>query len=323
MGSLSLIIPCLTWSDSPLHRGTVSFSQSSRGTRSSMSKRPGHFSKAWVPKRYRMWSIESGGTRSPAPERIGQPGLMPPGGPVPARRTRMYLLVVPLLLAGAACNQKMAIQPKDVPLRESEFYPNGSSARPLPDNTVPRGYLDDDPAFYTGKTPAAASSSKTPPAGGPVSLESAGTASTQAANLAANVLPRTPGQNDIDYFPLAVTAEIVSRGQDRFNIFCAPCHSRLGDGQGMIVKRGFRAPPSFHIDRLRTAPVGHFFDVITNGFGAMPDYAQQVSPRDRWAISAYVRALQLSQNATIADVPPDKRGELDSGGQQNGGGQQK
>jgi hypothetical protein len=86
----------------------------------------------------------------------------------------------------------------------------------------------------------------------------------------------------------------------------------------MIVKRGFRAPPSFHIERLRTAPVGHFFDVITNGFGAMPDYAQQVSPRDRWAIIAYIRALQLSQNATLGDVPTDKRSELDAGGGSNG-----
>jgi len=234
-----------------------------------------------------------------------------------ARAAEVCLVTGVLLLGASACNQKMAIQPKEVPLRESEFFPNGSSARPLPDNTVPRGHLQDDPAFYTGKTPSPPSSGKTTaPAQRPVTTEVAGSANAQAAYLAANVLPGTPGQNDIDYFPIAVTPEVVCRGRERFNIFCAPCHSRLGDGQGMVVKRGFRAPPSFHIDRLRTAPVGHFFDVITNGFGAMPDYGQQVRPADRWAIIAYIRALQLSQNATIADVPPDKRGELDAGGQQ-------
>lgn len=235
------------------------------------------------------------------------------------------LLLATLLIMVPACNQKMAIQPKYVPLRESEFFPNGMSARPLPDNSVPRGYLEDDPAFYTGKKAAgspaaglAVPAPSTQAAAAPGTGGEPGTSAAQAANLAANVLPRSAGQQDIDYFPLTVTAEVLDRGQQRFNVFCAPCHSRLGDGQGMIVKRGFRAPPSFHIDRLRTAPVGHFFDVITNGFGAMPDYAQQVSPRDRWAIIAYIRALQLSQNATLGDVPTDKRSELDAGGVSNG-----
>ena len=235
------------------------------------------------------------------------------------------LLLASLLMIVPACNQKMAIQPKYVPLRESEFFPNGMSARPLPDNSVPRGYLEDDPAFYTGKKAAGSPSAglavpapSTQAAAAPGTGGEPGTSAAQAANLAANVLPRSAGQQDIDYFPLTVTAEVLDRGQQRFNVFCAPCHSRLGDGQGMIVKRGFRAPPSFHIDRLRTAPVGHFFDVITNGFGAMPDYAQQVSPRDRWAIIAYIRALQLSQNATLGDVPTDKRSELDAGGVSNG-----
>src|SRR5262249_15538535 len=317
MGCLSPIILCLTSRDLRLHRGTGSFSQLSRRTRSSISRGRGHFSRAWGPKRSQMWIIEARCPRPLAPRRPGRPGPILTMTPRRSRATKMCLLLGSLLLAVPACNQKMAIQPKDVPLRESEFFPNGSSARPLPDNTVPRGYLADDPAFYTGKMPSAASSSKTgAPAQRPAAAGVAGTANSQAANLAANVLPGTPGQTDIDYFPIAVTAEVVSRGQERFNIFCAPCHSRLGDGQGMIVKRGFRAPPSFHIDRLRAAPVGHFFDVMTNGFGAMPDYGQQVSPADRWAIIAYIRALQLSQNATIADVPSDKRGELDAGGQQ-------
>jgi hypothetical protein len=114
----------------------------------------------------------------------------------------------------------------------------------------------------------------------------------------------------VDTFPFPITEEVMKRGQERFNIFCSPCHSRLGDGQGMIVKRGFMSPPSFHSERLRKAPIGHFFDVITNGYGAMHSYASRVPPKDRWAIIAYIRALQLSQNATIADVP---EGEINKG----------
>jgi mono/diheme cytochrome c family protein len=110
--------------------------------------------------------------------------------------------------------------------------------------------------------------------------------------------------------PLPITPELLARGQERFNIFCAPCHDRVGKGQGMVVQRGFRPPPSYHTDRLRAAPVGHFVDVIANGFGAMPDYAAQIPPRDRWAIVAYIRALQLSQNAALADVPPAERQRL-------------
>jgi len=256
------------------------------------------------------------------------------------RQVGVAALIGFFLACASSCNQKMAIQPKEVPLRESDLYPDGMSARPLPDNTVPRGHLEDDPAFYTGKksagTGAASSGAAVPtrPASGvppstPGALSPQGAARSiaapgagsggpqiQASGTPANT-PAGPGaQADIDYFPIAVTAELIARGQERFTIFCSPCHSRLGDGQGMIVKRGYRQPPSFHIDRLRSAPVGHFFDVITNGFGAMPDYAQQVSPRDRWAIIAYIRALQLSQHATLADVPQDKLSELEAGGQQ-------
>ncbi len=122
--------------------------------------------------------------------------------------------------------------------------------------------------------------------------------------------------------PFAVTADVLARGQERYNIYCVPCHSQLGDGNGMIVQRGFRRPPSFHTDRLRKAPLGYFFDVMTNGFGAMTDYASQIAPRDRWSIVVYIRALQLSQAATIADVPtgqkvpsepPQLRGDPPSG----------
>ena len=112
-------------------------------------------------------------------------------------------------------------------------------------------------------------------------------------------------------FPFPVTAEVMARGQERFNVYCAPCHGRTGEGNGTIVQRGFRAPPSYHEERLRNTPVGYFFDVMTNGFGAMQDYAAQVSVTDRWAIAAYIRALQLSRRATVADIPPDRRGDLD------------
>jgi len=161
-------------------------------------------------------------------------------------------------------------QPKYIPLRASEFFKNGSSARPLPEDTVARGTLQDDAAFYTGKD----------------------------------------GNTVLDTLPFPVTKEVLDRGEQRFNIYCAPCHDRTGSGRGMIVQRGYRQPPSYHIDRLRQAPIGHFYDVMTNGFGAMPDYRAQIQPRDRWAIAAYVRALQLSQNAKEADVPQEDRGKL-------------
>ena len=116
------------------------------------------------------------------------------------------------------------------------------------------------------------------------------------------------GNNPGDYMPFPVTAELLARGQQRYDIYCAPCHSRVGDGKGVIPSRGFpRKPPSYHTERLRKAPLGYFFDVITNGFGAMPDYASQIPPRDRWAIVAYIRALQLSQDATSADVPAGQK----------------
>jgi len=175
-----------------------------------------------------------------------------------------------LIVVTSACRQDMHDQPKYVPLRESTFFNDARSARPLVEGTVARGQLRDDPLLYTGKVD--------------------GTLAT--------------------VLPFAVTDRVVARGRQRFDIFCSPCHGRTGQGDGMIVRRGYRHPPSFHQDRLRDAPVGHFFDVITNGFGAMPDYAAQIRPADRWAIVAYVRALQLSTHATIADVPTAERGKL-------------
>ncbi|HLY17116.1 MAG TPA: cytochrome c [Bryobacteraceae bacterium] len=176
----------------------------------------------------------------------------------------------------AGCRQDMQDQPKYIPLRPSSFFADGRSERPLVEGTVARGHLEADTVFYTGKAD-----------GKPVAA-----------------------------FPFPVTREVLDRGQERFNIYCSPCHDRMGTGRGMIVRRGFThpPPPSYHIDRLRQAPDGYIFDVITNGLGAMPDYAAQIPPADRWAIVAYVRALQLSQHASVNDVPPDARGQLNKGG---------
>jgi mono/diheme cytochrome c family protein len=119
------------------------------------------------------------------------------------------------------------------------------------------------------------------------------------------------GKTALNILPFPLTRQVLARGQERFNIFCAPCHDRLGTGEGMVVRRGLRRPPSYHIDRLREAPLGYFVNTMTTGFGAMPDYAGQVPPADRWAIAAYIQALQLSQNARLADVPPAERKKLE------------
>ncbi len=167
-----------------------------------------------------------------------------------------------VLLILAGCRNDMHDQPRFKPLAESDFYPDLRSERQPVEGTVARGEVHEDAYFYTGMV----------------------------------------GSNPGDYMPFPVTQDVLERGRQRFDIYCTPCHSRLGDGNGMIVQRGFQRPPSYHTDRLRKAPLGYFFYVMTNGFGAMPDYAAQIPPHDRWCIVAYIRALQLSQNATQADV---------------------
>jgi mono/diheme cytochrome c family protein len=162
-------------------------------------------------------------------------------------------------------------QPKYIPLRQSTFFVDQRSARPPVAGTVARGQLREDTLLYTGKVNGA----------------------------------------DATMFPFPIDEPVLRRGRERFDIYCSPCHARTGEGDGMIVRRGYRHPPSFHDERLRTVAVGHFFDVMTNGFGAMPDYAAQVSAEDRWAIAAYIRALQLSAHATIDDVPTSQRAKLD------------
>src|SRR5450759_716906 len=170
-----------------------------------------------------------------------------------------------------SCRQDMHDQPKDGAVRQGDFFADGRSARPITEGTVARGHLNDDTLLYTGKG-----------ADGKPSNE----------------------------FPMPVTRAPMLRGEQRYNVFCTPCHDRTGSGNGMIVRRGYRRPPTYHSDRLRQQPNGYLYDVITNGFGAMPDYAAQIPPPDRWAIVAYIRALQLSQQASIDDVPAAERGQL-------------
>jgi mono/diheme cytochrome c family protein len=139
-----------------------------------------------------------------------------------------------------------------------------------------------------------------------------GTVARGSLKVAGRVEAGAAALEAINTFPFAITPEVLARGQDRYNISCSPCHSQLGDGNGMIVQRGFRRPPSFHDERLRQATTGHFYDVITNGIGAMSSYNDQLSPEDRWKVIAYIRALQLSQRATINDVPPAEKAKLEA-----------
>jgi mono/diheme cytochrome c family protein len=170
-----------------------------------------------------------------------------------------------------ACRQDMHDAPRYEPLEASTLFVDGRSSRTFVANTVARGVLREDEHLYQG----------------------------------------TINGQLTDMFPMPVNAETLARGRERYNVFCSPCHGRTGQGNGMIVQRGFRAPSSLHDERLRNAPVGYYVNVETNGFGAMSDYSAQVLPADRWAIAAYIRALQFSQRATVDDVPADRRGELD------------
>jgi mono/diheme cytochrome c family protein len=211
------------------------------------------------------------------------------------------LLALALCLLTTGCQQKMARQPAYRPLQESDFFADNRAARPLVAGTIARGHLQSDTQFFTGRrSPYGAEAHAVAVVGSGSPFGTAATALVQ-------------GQF-VDTFPLPVTEEVLQRGRERFTIFCTPCHDRLGTGNGKIVQRGFTKPPSYHELRLRQAPAGYFFDVITHGHGAMPDYASQVPPRDRWAIVGYIRALQLSQHATLQDVPEEERKRLSEGG---------
>jgi hypothetical protein len=189
------------------------------------------------------------------------------------RPTSSALLLLLAALLASGCRQDMHDQPKYLPDAASRFFADGRADRPQVPGTVPYGSFRAEPALLEGKVD-----------GKPV------------AEL-----------------PVPLSMALLERGRERYDIYCSPCHDRVGDGNGMIVQRGFRRPPSFHIPRLREAPAGHFFDVVTNGFGVMLSYRAQIEVEDRWAIVAYVRALQLAQNATVADVPQGERATLEAG----------
>ena len=193
-------------------------------------------------------------------------------GRLTVRRALLPVAALAAVLTLGACQQKMANQPRYDPYEQSDFFADGMASRPRIEGTVARGEMSSNAFLDTGKI---------------------------------------NGQY-ADGYPVPVTAELINRGHERFDIYCAQCHGRVGDGNGMIPSRGYRKPPSFHIDRLRTATTGHYFDVMTNGFGAMPPYGTMIGPGDRWAIIAYIRALQLSQNATVADIPAADRAKLDA-----------
>lgn len=177
-------------------------------------------------------------------------------------------------LAGAGCELRQAMydQPKYNPLQRSEFFRDQRSARPIPEGTVAVGHLKNDEHLYDG------------------------------------IVDGKPAE----LFPYPISREILARGQERYNIFCMPCHDMAGTGNGMVVQRGYKRPASFHEPRLRTSPPGYFYSAIKNGFGQMPSYADQIPVHDRWAIVAYIRALQLSRNASIDDVPPEERAALET-----------
>jgi mono/diheme cytochrome c family protein len=174
------------------------------------------------------------------------------------------------LLLLAGCRQDMQVQPKYKSLDPSTFFDDGRSARPVVAGTVARDQLRTDEALYTGKVNGV----------------------------------------EVATFPIPITRGDLERGRERYNIYCTPCHDRLGNGQGLIVQRGFPAPPSYHTDRLRQAPVGHFFSVMTNGYGTMYSYASRITPEDRWKIAAYIRVLQLSQATKLSDLTDEDRRQL-------------
>lgn len=197
------------------------------------------------------------------------------GRQIGLRRGRLLSIGLAAMLAATAtaCRQDMHDAPKLEPLEKSVFFPDGRASRPLVANTIARGNLREDALLFTGRDGDAIS----------------------------------------DTFPFPVTEGVVARGRERFNIYCSPCHARTGEGNGMIVQRGYKQPPSFHDERMRVMPAGYYFQVMTSGFATMPSYAMQVSPEDRWAIAAYVKALQLSRNVSAADLSADERAKVESG----------
>jgi len=194
-------------------------------------------------------------------------------------RVSLFAFLLFTFAFASACRYDMQDQPRLKYYKQSDFFADKRGSRDQVENTIARGHLNDNKAFYTGKV-------ENPNPNAP-----AATSTDANGNTVVTSFP-----NDVDAFPVPVTKELIDRGQERFNIYCIVCHGPLGRGDGMVVRRGFPKPPTYHDDRLRNAPVGHFFDVITNGWGKMNSYAFQVPPADRWAIIAYIRALQATDN---------------------------
>jgi hypothetical protein len=199
-----------------------------------------------------------------------------PVAPIGARAARSLVHIATVVCMGAVsllligCRLDMHVQPKYLPYEPTDFFGDGRSERQPVPGTVARGQLRLDELMFTGRENGVV----------------------------------------VDKFPFPISKADLDRGRERFNVYCTPCHDYTGTGRGMIVQRGFPQPPSYHIQRLRDAPAGHFFEVMTNGFGAMYSYAARVEPADRWRIAAYIRVLQLSRNATIQDVPESERQNL-------------
>lgn len=200
-------------------------------------------------------------------------------------RKLLWIFTISILLSAVGCRYDMQDQPRYKPYKQSDFFSDNKAMRDLPEGTVARGMLREDKVFYTGKKlnvdPNAAANIETTV--GPT------------GNTLVSSFP-----NDIEKMPVPLTEELLARGEQRYKVFCIICHGPVGNGDGMIVRRGFQQPPTYNDDRLRNAPDGHFFEVMTNGWGKMNSYASQITPADRWAIVAYIRALQISQNPNAA-----------------------
>ncbi len=217
----------------------------------------------------------------------------------------LTLLSAALCLLLPACQQQMAEQPSYRPYDPSAFFPDGRAVRPLVHGTVARGQLRTDQHLFAG-TRAGADRRPLFPA---AFIGAVPAAPLIAASLAASASAAEEQLNAVAEFPFPVTFDVIQHGQNRFMIYCVVCHDPQGTGRGMIVQRGYTQPPSYHIDRLRQAPVGHFYKVITLGYGSMPAYRKQVPPRDRWAIIAYIRALQLSQHFPADELTAEMQQE--------------
>jgi mono/diheme cytochrome c family protein len=246
------------------------------------------------------------------------------------------LLLAAFCLLSAGCRMDMQDQPKYKTYRagERKFFADGASVRPLVEGTVPRrgagaDYRDSDDYFYTGKTAGQVGATSggagaAAPGGMPMgmSVDASASAAVSAGAHVHGASETTAATGGPDVFPINIDRAAIERGRDRFQIYCVVCHGFTGEADGMIVRRGFRKPPSYYEDRLQegATPAAHFFDVITNGWGAMPDYAAQISPEDRWKIIAYIRALQLSRRVKMEELPPAARQKVLSGSKEPGSG---